>query len=202
MSKTALDIVLLPPLDLWAECVRLNASLSNTEAISFAEGSKQVPHITLSMAASNDTGIPNQIGEIIAQLTAFPPLRLVVKGIESYTNAEGEIINWLTFEPNPMLKMLHAKAVGIFPSSETENFGTSAFAGEGIRDSDLSYLRYFQEQHALENYQPHITLGVGSGITATEWVGKAVWFTDIAIYQLGRYCSCMEEIHTFGLEGS
>jgi 2'-5' RNA ligase len=202
MSKTALDIVLLPPSDLWAECVRLNASLSNQEAINFGKGSKQVPHITLSMAAANDTGIPNQIGEIIAQLSAFPPLRLVVKGVESHTNSDGETINWLTFESNPMLKMLHAKAVGIFPDSENENFGASAFAGEGIRDADIAYLRQFQEYHAIDNYQPHITLGVGTGIAATEWIGKTAWFTDIAIYQLGKYCTCMEEIHTFGLEGS
>jgi 2'-5' RNA ligase len=201
MSKTAVDIVLIPTEPLFAECLALNNQFPNKEHfIDFSAG-KHIPHLSLSMTVANDTGIPNQIAEIITQLSAFPTLTLTVKGLESYTNSEGETVHWLRFENYTMLTKLHQKAVGIFPSAATENFGKDAFANNEARLADMEYVRHFQEQHALEHFQPHITLGIGEAQLSTDWTGKTVTFSQVGIYQLGKYCTCAQEIHTFLLEG-
>lgn len=212
MSHTAIDIVLLPPPALQKAVMAFNQSLVPTQGpIRFKSPDAPsgdglgVVHLSLAMGVVPDTPLLNLIGEIISTAAAFPPMDLAVKGHRIFSEHEPWPLHWLEIEKTHLLDRLHRKMLDTIEGSLDTRFSANAFyceAEEELPVRTIEYVRDYAATHSGAAFEPHFTMGIGDADgQLLPAAGSTFRFDTIAIYQMGPWCTCREEIARVTLEG-
>ena len=72
--------------------------------------------------------------------------------------------------------------------------------GNAPRSADIEWVATFRQQSALQRFDPHITIGVGAlnaRVAPTSFVA-----TQLAMCQLGRFCTCRRVLRAWTLTAS
>jgi 2'-5' RNA ligase len=179
----AIDLAILPPLEVSARAIALSAAIPARESQGLLLGDEQLPHVTLTQQFVPSESLDALLVEVERVLRDREPLRLRVTG-----GGKGGNSVWMSIERSPELAALHEVLMKATAPFETAAGDVSAFFGGDARDRDIRWVREFRRESGFDRFTPHITLGHASeppGVEPMDCVAKTV-----AVCHLGRFCTC------------
>lgn len=201
MEISAVDIVLLPDIDIHQKIVAIHKQLNtgeNKQAI--ALGDVCLPHLSLAMGglkAENQEPLFSIIEKISK---SFRGIELHFDHISQHQNAKGESINSLEHQNNDTLRALHQDIISATANLLGNKVVAKNFTGKEAPNQDsINWVNEYFEKHSLQNFAPHITLGTGTFDGSFEEF-KAV-FKRLTVCHLGNYCTCQKILFETNLGG-
>lgn len=198
-THTAIDIALLLPDSLSHSLMALNRTLQ-APPDGFYFDSTHLPHLTLvqQFVQRNDLEAIASVVEEVVQNQA--PLALVTTDISC-----AHVSSTLGVGPSRELAALHRRLmerlepfhVEVDRNDQADAFWTD---DDGPRPADIDWVATFREQSALQRFDPHITIGAGmltARVAPTPFVA-----TQLAMCQLGRFCTCRRVLQAWRLTAS
>lgn len=192
---SALDVALVLPSSI-ADCLtRLNASLLPPPD-GFHFDTTHVPHLTLVQQFSRLDALQDITDEITSTAQCTAPLQLTTDKLST-----GETAVVLTVEHTKALNNLHRrlmKRLERFASATGDKTGfVNTDPNESARTRDVTCVKQFRRNASYEAFTPHITLGIGHLDQPSPVQTFTV--TNLALYQLGRFCTCRRLLQSFTL---
>jgi len=195
MTKIAVDVVLLPSDQMMDRAIEINKELiTENEDIIALHKEKCLPHISLCMGCIEEDKIP-EIKNILDEITSgFSPFRLQAVDLASEMTPTGKKVSVLQITNQDDLQRLHEtvmKKLWKYLSYDVEI--SMLFNPPEVEEATLYWIRNYANYY--ENpllFQPHITVGFGE----TDKFQFPINFTasEIALCQLGNYCTCRKVI--------
>jgi len=190
MSQIAIDIaILLPP-------KVAEAAISFSDLLCQKYGERMhlnttdcLPHISLVMGVVLESDLED-VNRIVAEAKMkFLPLELEITGVKSTKNSTSLEIE-RTLELEELQEDLLNKLTPFLSYEPTEEM----FA-EAPEPKALSWVAEFHSNSTGENFKPHITIGPASEYETYD--GPLTFKgSELAICQLGNYCSCKKLLAT------
>lgn len=185
MSLLALDIALLPPLDVRYTAIELSAALPPSESHGLRLDEDHIPHITLSQCfirAEEFDAAMDKVDEVVRRTK---PLPLTITG-----GGRGHNAVWMTVSNTPELQALHEAVMEATRGYERPGGTPHTFYGGDARVGDVMWVTSYRLKASFKAYTPHITLGHASSPPDI----KPITFTadTVAACHLGRFCTCRE----------
>jgi hypothetical protein len=200
-THIAIDIALLLPNSLGLSLTALNLTLQ-TPPDGFHFDATHLPHVTLiqQFAQRHDLkAIASVVDNIVEHQL---PLKLSTMDI-SCAHASSTLGVGLTDD----LETLHRRLMErLQPFRDQRDRGDGndqdAFLtdGDGPRAADIEWVSTFRQQSSLQRFNPHITIGVGT--LAARVTPSPFLATQLALCQLGRFCTCRRVLHAWTLTAS
>ena len=186
----AIDIAILPPVDVSVRAVALSAALPAAESQGLVLGGDRLPHITLTQQFVPSDSLDALLAELHRIAGGHPALRLRVAG-----GGKGSNSVWMSIERTPDLVGLHEQLQHVTEPFEVDRGDASAFHDADARDRDVRWVREFRRESSFERFTPHITLGHASEPPIIEPFDVVA--TTIAVCHLGRFCTCRRVIRAW-----
>ena len=194
-DTTAIDIVLLPPEEIWEWAVALSRDIreQNPESAILLDDT-HLPHITLVQACvDNLDEIYKTTKESVANIR---PLSLDVDCAMVDENGTAGLNIVITKE----LQQLHNDLM-----SSTEKFRCDVDSEAFYLDNDqtvsrgtLDWVKNFTQHAGYEKYVPHVTLGEINSPPKIE--PKKFIANRVAVCQLGNHCTCRKILKEWRLK--
>lgn len=201
MTNIAIDVVLLPCPEMMDVAININQNLLNEyEHKIVLDKKKCLPHISLGMGCVDKdkvSEINNIIQEIVQDFSLF---NLRVFGLHSalIPSREGKV-SGLLIENSDKLQRLHEvimKRLWDYLSYDVTK--TMLFNPSEVEDVTLFWIKdYARKFYDPSLFQPHITVGYGESSPPSLPIDFTA--SQIALCQLGNYCTCREVISCFEL---
>jgi len=179
----ALDVAILPPLDISRRAIELSAKLPQHESVGLRLGGAMLPHITLTQQFVEGEKIDTMLDRVGSALVGLAPLRLTVTGA-----GRGRSSVWMTIDRTPALVELHRQLMDALHVFERTDGTQAAFFNGDARLGDVEWVARFRRSSSYEAFTPHITLGHAATLPPIEPVTFDA--TTIAACHLGRFCTC------------
>lgn len=189
--KKAIDIVLLLSNEMMNFTISLNKPwVQGIDDEIALNNNSCLPHITLAMGVIKDSQLEN-IKKIMQRIAKdFSPLQLSIIDTHASTRSDGRNMSSLTVEKSPELFSLHEAVMDkLVPMFTYDDVTTDMFfSPPPVVTLPLWWVKDFVRTSVRENYNPHITLGMGM----PENLKLPISFTAsrFAVCQLGNYCTC------------
>lgn len=194
MKKLALDIAIVPPEEIMTKCIKLSEELLQHNKSIQLNMSNKVPHITLAMGVVNE----DSIEAIINKLKPLVPLNFnfSTTGLYKRQIPQGQVIG-VKVSVNNKLMEIHKKCMDIMKPYLLDDYDINVLADSDKADPvTLKWIKGFSLNSAYKAFSPHITLSI---LNTINWSPLLPAFNSskLSIFQLGEYCTCQKEIHTF-----
>lgn len=182
-SNIAIDIALLPPADVMNAAIDLNKQLLVKQpSVLTLSSTVRVPHLTLMQAIVKEKDLVNVEAKLDYIAAAFVPLHL--SGKLSSSND----VTYFQIEKTADLQNLHETIMKQFEKIVSYDTKLEDYDDAEVRQKTIDYVRNFRTLAAYENFDPHITLGLGilpSTIKKTSFVAQR-----LAVCHLGNFNTC------------
>ena len=185
MGKIAIDVVLLPPMEISEKCVSMSCKLfeGTKNGIVVLDSKTCLPHISLAMGCvdEKDLGV---VSEKIRDVSSrFLPLDLKLEGINVHSD-----ITDLAVEKIEGIQKLHEEIMNVVEPYLKEGSLEALYQNPLPSEKTINWVMNYKNNSSFENFHPHITIGYGE----LKDVDFPINFTadEIAICHLGRYCTC------------
>src|SRR5688572_6240805 len=184
MSKlVAVDVAILPPPDITARAIEINAALPAEGSQGLRLDAEHLPHITLTQHFIREEELDAAFERVDEVVAGLPPMRVLATG----AGKSGHTL-WIAIEKTPELSALHEQLMETLRGYERPDGGPGAFfEGEG-RMGDVLWVASYHLKASFGAFTPHVTLGHGAEPPAIE--PFAFDATTIAACHLGRFCTC------------
>lgn len=190
MSRYAVDIVLLPPDEIIIKAIEFNRELvrHNPPKVELNK-TNCIPHISLSMGVLQETDVNPFTRDLTSLAGKHDPLQLRCKGIYAVDIPTGEKVSGIAIENSDELYALHKDVMDLSGRYLTNDAEIAmVFSPPPVEKVTLDFINNYPRKSAYENFNPHITLGVG------EMVDRGFTFefsaSTLALFHLGNYCTC------------
>ena len=196
---TAIDIALLLPDSLDDSLTTLNRTLQ-APPDGFYFDSTHLPHVTLVQQFAKRDELDAIAGVVDDVIQHETPLALATTHLSRV-----QVSTTLGVELTPELATLHRRLMedlAPFGDEVDRNDAHDAFVtnGNGPRPTDIEWVAMFRERSALQRFDPHITIGAGA--LATSVPPTPFVATQLAMCQLGRFCTCRRVLQAWTLTAS
>jgi 2'-5' RNA ligase len=181
----AIDIALLPPLNIRQTAIELSAALPESESHGLRLDEHHIPHVTLSQFFVRAEEFDAAMEKVDESLRGVRPLHLTVTGGGKGSNAV-----WMAIDNTPELQRVHEQVMEATRGFERPGATPAAFYDGDARVGDVMWVASYRLKSSFGAYTPHITLGHAAQPPAV----APVSFTadTIAACHLGRFCTCRE----------
>jgi 2'-5' RNA ligase len=188
----AIDVAILPPLDVAQQAIALSAALPRAESQGLRLDNDHLPHITLSQHFITAAGLESALSAIGEVVRGMEPLPLRVRG-----GGQGSSSVWMAVDRTPALQRLHADVMVAVEPFERTGGAADAFHGGDARPRDIEWVSSFRRESAFDRFTPHITLGHAARPPHVE----PFPFTAVivAACHLGRFCTCRHVLRSWSL---
>jgi 2'-5' RNA ligase len=193
----AIDIVLLPPLDVWELAISLNRHMiARTDDKKVVLGKENcIPHISLCMAGIRYEDL-GKVRDIIDKIhKSLLPLEITIQGISTVTTNTGDIVSGIDIELTPPLQQFHRTVMdSLAPFALEEITPEMLFQTEERAEFIIEYIANFPKASAYSRYSPHITLGYGSIGNERDRIQLPLQFVcdTVALCHIGEYGVCSQ----------
>jgi len=194
-DTTAIDIAILPPADVSARAIALNAALPADESQGLRLGVDRLPHITLTQQFVPFESLDPLLAQLDRLVRNHEPVPLRVTGGGKGTSGLSSV--WMTIERTPALANLHAQLLQAAEPFEVATGDASAFFGGDARARDVRWVSEFRRESSFDRFTPHITLGHAPEPPSVEPMEFVA--TTIAVCHLGRFCTCRQIFRAWDL---
>lgn len=191
----ALDIAILPPLEVHTRATTLSAQLPERESKGLRLDERRLPHITLTQQFVAESDLEAVLTAVDRRLTGQSPLELCVSGI-----GRGASAVWMAIERTPDLVMLHERLMETLRLFERRGGSRAAFLGGDARTDDVLWVKTYQAKASLLSFTPHITLGHAKH--PSDIAPFSFTATTIAACHLGRFCTCQAILRKWHLHAT
>lgn len=195
MTRIAIDVVLLPSAIMMEKAIEINKELlKNNEDKIVLHQEKCIPHISLCMGCVNEERIP-EIKNILDEIsTEFSPFNLQAIDLEAVIIPTGKKVSGLVIKNQDDLQKLHETIMkklwdNLFYDVEI----SMLFNPPEVEEVTLYWIKNYANHYFDPSlFHPHITVGFGE----TDQFQMPINFTasQIALCQLGNYCTCRKVI--------
>lgn len=202
MDRIAIDIVLLPTERFIDEVIELNRAIDNTPEIQQIVLSKKdcVPHISLCMGCLKYEDL-DKAKEIVNEVTQgkYDNLRFEVVEIQTKVISTGQKITGITVRNNRDLQGLHEDLMKGMWDLLSYDASPSMFVDPSdVDDITIQWLNGYAHKYINPStFNPHITVGLGE--LKNNYFSPAFGVSQIALFQLGNYCTCRKLMFSFQL---
>ena len=194
MAKlVALDVAILPPLDVMARAIAYSAALPGNGSERLRLDARHLPHITLTQHFVGDDDLDGVDAEIDEVLARQRPLQITVTG-----GGQSARTLWMAVERTAALLDLHERLMRALKGLEHSTGDAHAFFDGGARVGDVHWVAAFRRNSAFSAFTPHITLGHGERPPAVQPITFQA--TAIAACHLGRFCACRRVLRAWELK--
>lgn len=191
MSKIALDVVLLPSLEVAQRAVEVSAALAhasgNTKIV--LDTATTLPHISLCMGVVDESDL-SEAERILSDVArTFGTLTLEVQELVAVPIPTSERIAVLPVKNTHALQQLHQEIIARLKHLLTQDAKKEMFVDpEDVESISCEWVDGYQNTA----FSPHITVGFGEIITT----GFPMQFqsSKLAVCQLGNYCTCRKKL--------
>ena len=185
MSLLAVDIAILPPLNVRQTAIELSAGLPASESHGLRLDDEHIPHITLSQCFLRAEEFDAAMDNVDEALRGARPLHLTVTG-----GGKGSGAVWMTVANTPELQALHEAVMGATRGYERPGGTPATFHGGDARIGDVLWVTSCRLKASFQAYTPHITLGHAS--KPPDVAPLSFTADTVAACHLGRFCTCRE----------
>ena len=192
MKLVALDVAILPPLDVIARAMELSAALpAAAERLQLDD--EHLPHITLTQHFVREAELKIAYSHVDEVLAGQPPLSIVVTG-----GGRSRHTLWMSVQRSAELLDLHDRLMEALRGVERQGGGPHAFYDGDARVRDVLWVAGFRLQASSSAFTPHITLGHGTEVPEIEPITFEA--TMVAACHLGRFCTCRRVLRAWDLK--
>mgnify|MGYP001181192900 CR=1 FL=1 len=180
----ALDVAILLPSRYQQRLLDLNTALLPPPE-GFRFNPTHLPHISLIQQFTPESCLDDFIRETTTQLSDVPPLDIRTTGL-----THGRTTSALGVSLTGALMETHTRLMDRLQHLDAGTGNKSAFFidQEPPRQDDVTWVTHFRTRAAYEQFDPHITLGVGKMQGVIPPIHTIA--THLAICHLGRFCTC------------
>jgi len=195
MTKIAIDVILLPSEKMMNKVIEINRELikKNEDKI-ILHKEKCLPHISLCMGCIYEDKIP-EVKNVLDQIsTEFAPFSLQAIDLRTEVIPTAEKVSVLVIKNQHKLQKLHEtimQKLWNYLSYDVEI--SMLFNPSEVEEVTLHWIKnYANHYNDPSLFLPHITIGFGE----TTQFQMPINFTasQIALCQLGNYCTCRKVI--------
>ena len=156
-APLALDVAILLPAALRQYLSRLNAELA-PPPVGFHFDDTHLPHVSLAQIFVRAADLDDAIAETERTLHEVRPLTLQMAQL-----SQGGTTSVIRVSSTPALLTLHTALMDRLRAFEVAPGDPEAFVvdREAPRPDDVRWVEQFRDAAAYDNFDPHITLGVG-----------------------------------------
>ena len=191
MDRVAVDIVLLPDRSTTELAVDLNRELvAQYSSPIVLEETMCRPHVSLAMGCLRlaDVEVVSQRMETIANEN--PMGEILISGIVTTLNAEGQHISSLALVKTREIQALHERVTNEMAPYIGYDVTPEMIYDDGpVAETTLTWIRTFREKSSFGAFFPHITLGYGMVATQLTFPMHAT-AAQLALCHLGNHCTC------------
>lgn len=198
--KKAIDIVLIPSEEVTEKAIKLNKKLLEKNDSQIVLDSEDcVPHISLCMGVIDEsklTGLEYDLKQIVKEISR---IKLEITQLYSTPLSNKKIISGFKIKKTNQVEKLHKEIMYCFNKYSAGNASVKMFyAPEEVETTTLEWVDKFEET-AFENFNPHITLGIGSANNLPKETYPEFLPVSLSVYQLGNYCTCRKLLFSVNL---
>jgi hypothetical protein len=201
---TAIDVLLLPDRTMVDAAQRDNARLRENYPASFALDATHRPHITLLQRYVLTSELPEVYRAVQGVLDGERPVgwQLEATGYY-YLDFNDTALAGIVIEPTLELRRLQQQIVDAVAPYARPNGTAAAYvttpAAPGVNLPTLDYVNAFVPQRTGENFNPHVTIGVGQipfvrQMKAAEFPTFKFKIAGSAVFHLGNFGTAAKEL--------
>ncbi len=189
----AIDVAILLPPPARAVVERLNAAFDHAPDAGFRFDATHHPHVTLSqhfVPRGRLAAVRRLVG---GAMSGLDPFEARVTGARA-----GRTSQVLAVEASAPLRRLHERVMDALRDEEVAG-DAAAFQTDGApaRPTDVAWVAGFREGSSYARYDPHVTVGIGRRPLSAAPFRFPV--KEIALCQLGRFCTCRNRLASWTL---
>ena len=199
----AIDVLLHPDQTMLDAAAEANKKLRTDYPEGFSLDALHTPHISLIQRFVRRDDLPRVEAAIAAVFKRTDPRKLRLEAVGYYSLPVGELgLAGIVVEPTPELRALQDEIVAALKPLAVEG-SAAAFvqpeAGVAIAPSIVQYVNGYVPQRTGKNFNPHVTVGLGSPEFVDELIKgpfKRFEFkpTGASIYHLGNFGTAAKEL--------
>lgn len=191
----AVALAILLPVEVQQTAQRLNERFGQSGNQGFRFDESHRPHITLGQHFVSKAKFPEIRTRIDELVSEHEPIEIHVTGAQ-----DGRTAQILSIKRVAPLQRLHEAAMDAMAPYELSTSEPDSFQSDGVppRSADILWVATFRNRSSYGRYAPHITIGIGTQPFTIE----PFQFTahEIAMYQLGRFCTCRNQLARWSLQ--
>jgi hypothetical protein len=210
MSPTAIDILLDPDKTMVEKAAAVNARLRANFPSGFVLDGDHAPHVTVLqrfVRTSDLDSVEDAVAGVFGQVD-LAAIELEATGYY-YLPWQGLGLPGITVAPTPELLDLQQSLIDAVAPFVEDDGGPAAFVGAPETPTiapTAAYVASFIPNHSGENYNPHVTVGIGhedfvKSMLAEPFVGFSFKPESAAIYQLGDMGTAQKQLWS-SIEGA
>ena len=206
---TAIDIALEPDATMLQHAKDANARLLKSFPRGFALDETHHPHVTILQQFVRTADLDNVFAGVNAVLAKEKPTAWTLKAFKYYYIPSPPVgLAGIVVEPTDDLHRLQDELIkAVEPYAVKTGTSAAFFSEEGGRDiqeSLIEYVSHFVTIAADKNFNPHVTIGVGTESYLNEMLAEQFdSFTSSAtrasVYQLGTFGTARKELKALPL---
>ncbi|MBI4442340.1 MAG: 2'-5' RNA ligase family protein [Acidobacteria bacterium] len=191
----AIDVALLLPETVHTRARQINERLWQQRRDGFPFDAGHAPHLTLVQQFIQRENWPILAERVASVLRDRPPLPLRVSSLVSHQSTVLFLV-----DRTPQLQSLHEALLDAAkPLEETGGTAGAFYAdGETAREADVEWVSRYRTHASYANFVPHVTLGIGTVPELAEPFDFLA--TRVALFHLGRFCTCRVLLREWALE--
>ena len=190
MSRLAIDVAILPPDEIMDLAVKLNQELlKRVESDLVLNKENCLPHITVAMGIVDESNLKEVFDKVEKISSSFLPLELIIDAAETYERPNKPPMSGLRIAKIQVLQSLHESVIKELKPLFSYDAKVEHFYQPPIMTKLGEYwLAGTPYKKILENYEPHLTLGHGTGLS----LETPIKFTAsrLAVCHLGKNSTC------------
>jgi hypothetical protein len=191
MDQIVVDVVLLPQREMMDRTIEANRQLVEAYGpIITLDTNACLPHISLAMGCMERRQV-EPVRHVLETLVRDCPLgELVVTGIVTTMNAQGQHISSFVLAKTAEIQNLHEQVTQRMEPYFTYDVTAETICGnEPVEESTLAWIRTFREKSSFAAFFPHITIGYGM-VTEPMTFPMRIRTPWLALGRLGNHCTC------------
>jgi hypothetical protein len=199
----AIDVLLHPDETMLAAAAKANARLRADYSAGFALDKLHTPHISLIQRFVRSDDLDEIEARLHKIFNQSPPTALKLQAIGYYSLPVGEQgLAGIVVRPTPALRQLQDRVIAAIEPLAVE--GTAAAFvpsadGEPIAPSIVDYVNHYVPQRSGKNFNPHVTVGLGSPAFVKRMIDAPFatfdfQLTGASLYHLGNYGTAAVEL--------
>jgi 2'-5' RNA ligase len=208
-SVTAIDIALEPDATMLQRARDANARLLKSFPKGFALDETHHPHVTMLQQFVRTADLDMVFAAVNAVLAKEKPTAWTLKAFKYYYISSPPVgLAGIVVEPTEDLHRLQGELIKAVEPYAVKSGTSAAFfsekAGRDIQESLIEYVTHFATIAAHKNFNPHVTIGVGTESYLKKMLaGKFDSFTfsptGASVYQLGTFGTARKELKALPL---
>jgi len=192
-DKIAIGVVLIPPDEIIKLAIDINKTFTETVAENFVLDFKTcIPHVTLLMGLVDREQLLEVERRLSILIENFSALNLKIIGLHSSERSDNKVVSGFVIEKTAELQKIHEvilaemSSIFTYDNVQSEMF----FSPPSVNEVPMFWVKGFAKTSVRENYNPHITLGIGrpkQEINHLEFTAS-----KLALCHFGNYCTCRD----------